>query len=169
MLGDAVGMRVGADMQRSVVEAVKANALPRHDEETIIILSAASPQELVGIRALVGQYQSTKNMILVNCRVTPLPRELVKAQTVYSILPLIAKPTQAKPDPWSGQAGLKKDEPSPKIVVMRRFPRDWEVFVDTGNGFDLAATAPASSVPQKGPSISWIVGAVKRYLEARTR
>ena len=170
MLGDAVGIKAGADMQRSVVEAIRANALPRDDEDTIIILSAASPQELVGIRALVAQYASSRNMVLVNCIARPLPRELAKAQTVYSILPLIAKPsTQGKPNPFSSGSGNNSNQSPPKVVVLRRFPRDWEIFVDTGHGFDLAATAPAESMPQKGPSMSWVVKAVKRYLETRTR
>eukprot|EP00977_Amphora_coffeiformis_P021693 scaffold9735_cov174-Amphora_coffeaeformis.AAC.7 len=163
MLGEAVGMRAGPDMQGKVIEALKANALPKEDEEAIIILSAASPQELVGIRALVGQYQNTKKMILVNCRVTPLPRELARAQTVYSILPLIAKPVEDK------QSTPKKDDSPPRVVVLRRFPRDWEVFVDKGNGFELAATVPATSTLQKGPSLQWVGDAVKRYLGASLR
>ena len=164
MLGDAVGMQTGADMQSKVVEAVKSNALPKEDEETIIILSAASPQELVGIRALVGRYETTKKMILVNCRVTPLPRELARAQTVYSILPLIAKPIDGKQ-----QSTSRRDDSPPRVVVMRRFPRDWEIFVDTGNGFELAATVPATSTVQKGPSLHWVGDAIKRYLGSTSR
>ena len=168
MLGDAIAMPKGPDMQRAVVDAVRANALPRDDEGTLIILSASTPQELVGIRALAGQYQSSRKIVLVNCRATPLPRELATAQTVYSILPLVAKPTQST-SPFGSNDKNKNYQPPPKVVILRRFPRDWEIFVDTGHGFDLAATAPAESVPQKGPSMTWIANAVKRYLEARTR
>lgn len=163
MLGDAVGIRSGPDMQRDVIEAVKANALPQPDEETMIILSAATPQELVGIRALVCQYEATKKIVLVNCRTDPLPRELSKAQTVYSILPLVAKPTEK-----SSSVSKQRAKPAPRIVVLRRFPRDWEIFVDTGAGFERAATLPAVPAQPKGPAMSWIVQAVSRYLSMRS-
>jgi hypothetical protein len=164
MLGDSE-ISLGADMQRAVVEAVKANGLPTDDEETLIILSPASPQELIGLRGLVRKYQSSKTIILVNCRLDPLPRELIKARTVYSILPLIAKSVEVEGNPLATPP--KKDESPPKVVVLRRFPRDWEVFVDTGSGFELAETAPSGTVMQRGPSMQWIAGAVKRYLQSR--
>ena len=148
----------GPDMIDDVAAAVSANAKPSEFEENIIILSPISKEEMIAVRALVGQYKKTKNIILVNCRlIHPLPRELIGAETVYSILPLIAKS--------SGEARGKK---APKVVVLRRFPRDWEVYVDIGKGFDLAASVPDSSVPGKqGPTLEWINCAVKRYVQSR--
>lgn len=171
MLGDSKDVPSGTEMQRKVVEAVRLNALPQDDEETLIILSAASPQELVGVRALVGKYKGSKTIILVNCRLNPLPRELVGAQTVYSILPLIAKPKEEQD--WTLPSSKKDTEKEkeknapPKVVVMRRYPRDWEVFVDTGKGFELGATTPAGSTNKRGPSMQWVTSAVTRYLKAR--
>ena len=160
--------------KENVIDAVKANVLPHDDEEAIIILSAASPQELVGIRALVGKYESTKKIVLVNCRTKPLPRELVRAQTVYSVLPLVAKPTETRRNPLppgssAAPSSTRPDNSPPRVVILRRFPRDWEIFVDTGTGFELAATVPATSAEPKGPTLPWVVGAVQRYLQARSR
>lgn len=170
MMGNATMIRSGRDMPLDVVEAVKAHALPRDDEDTIIILSANSPPELVAIRALVAQYETTKQIVLVNCRATdPLPPELSNAQTVYSVLPLVGKPVvDNNTRDTSNEA--KTTQQSPRIVVLRRFPRDWEIFVDTtgssptAGGFELVATAPVLKDQPKGPPLSWIVNKVQEYL-----
>lgn len=179
MLGDASSVRSGSDMMDSVIKAVAAYAQPKDDEDTIIILSAASDSEMIGVRSLVAKYQQQgKTIVLVNCSLDPIPRELISAQTVYSIQPLIARPVQseqnlfAKESSYAKQQQEQKQAPSaPKIVVMRRFPRDWEVFVDddstTGKGFELACTIPANQVPKKGPSLEFIASCVKTYLQSR--
>jgi Domain of unknown function (DUF1995) len=161
-LGEAI-ISKGADMVDDVMEAVKANALPNDDEETLIMLSVTTKEELYGVRAMVNKYKETKTIVLVNCKLDPLPQELIKAQTVYSILPLIAR--------RAGVAGTKEAAAtaSPKVVVLRRYPRDWEVYVDIGSGFDLAASVPADGMAMRrsGPSMEWISSAVKRYLQNR--
>ena len=142
-----------------VIAAVSANGKPTESDDNIVILSPVSKEEMIAIRALLGQYSKTKKIILVNCKLdAPLPRELIGAETVYSILPLIAKSTN----------GRIQDRDDPKVVVLRRFPRDWEIYVDVGDGFDLAASIPDSSVRRKqGPEIEWVSSAVKRYLQSR--
>ncbi len=168
MFGDAK-IAKGPDMTDDAVRAIKANGKPHEDEETIIILSAVSPEEMVGIRGLVSTYGKTKTFVLVNCKINPLPRELIQAETVYSILPLIARPTVSDQNIFGKEASTSStsEPPKPKVVVMRRYPRDWEVFVDVGRGFELAATAPTSQVDKKGPSMEWIAGCVKRHLQSR--
>jgi Domain of unknown function (DUF1995) len=160
-LGEAT-ISKGADMIDDVMQAVKANALPCDDEETLIMLSATTKEELYSVRAMVNKYKDTKTILLVNCKLDPLPQELLRAQTVYSILPLIAR---------RAAMGTKKvaETASPKVVVLRRYPRDWEVYVDVGRGFDLAASIPANDMAmlRRGPSMEWISSAVKRYLQTR--
>lgn len=153
LLGDAV-ISKGSDMVDNVMAAVSANALPRDGEDTIIILSACTKEELFAVRAMAEKYDRSKTIILVNCKLDPIPRELMRAQTIYSILPLIARPTRSD-----------DKATAPKVVVLRRYPRDWEVYVDTGQGFDLAASVPPSSGNRRGPSMEWISSAVKRYLQ----
>jgi hypothetical protein len=52
---------------------------------------------------------------------------------------------------------------------MRRYPKDWEVYVDAdGNGFELADVAKESQIRgKKGPPMEWIAGCVKRHMESK--
>lgn len=153
LLGDAV-ISKGPDMVDDVVAAVSANALPKDDEKTLIILSAVTKEELYAVRAVAAKYEHTKTVILINCKLDPIPQELIRAQTIYSILPLLARqPNQ--------------ESTGPKVVVLRRYPRDWEVYVDIGKGFDLAASMPAEIVNRRSPPFEWLSSAVERYLQNR--
>ena len=165
MLGDTTKLASGADMQSGVIKAVSANAQPKEDEDILIILSAASPEEMIGVRGLVRKFGNKKTIIMVNCKFDPLPRELTNAKPVYSILPLIARTAVSETNLFGSEP---KEEPkAPKIVVLRRYPRGWEVYVDTGSGFKLVASAPAAKVGRKGPSMQWIAGCVKQHLQSR--
>jgi hypothetical protein len=158
MFGDATFKR-GPDMFDKVIQAVSANAQPKEDEDTLIILSANSEEETIGIRALVAKFQQTKTIVLVNCQMNPIPKELLKAETIYSLLPLIAKPVGADSEaPASSQ---------PKVIVLRRYPRDFEVFMDFGTGFELTETVSIDQVGRTGPSMPWIADRVKRQMDAR--
>ena len=163
LLGDTE-IKIGPDMTEPILKAVSANAKPKDDEDTIIILSSISQQELVGVRALVGKYKASRRIVLVNCRFERLPRELVDAKTVYSILPLIARPKDPSDSIFSAGSRPTEDESPSKVVVMRRYPGDWEVYVDIGGGFELAATCPAARF-QKLPPMDWIASSVKRFLQ----
>lgn len=160
MFGDAT-FKKGPDMFEKAIQAVSVNGQPKKDEDTIIILSAASEEETIGIRALVAKYQQSKTIVLVNCKMEPMPRELMQAETIYNLLPLIAKPADTE----------QESEPSvsqPKVVVLRRFPRDFEVYMDFGKGFELTATAPPGQGAKSGPSMDWIVECVMKQMKARS-
>ena len=169
LFGDAT-ISTGPDMTDDVTAAVSANAKPTDEEDTIVVLSPVSPEEIVAVRALVGTYKTTKTIVLVNCRrlARPVPRELMGAVTVYSILPLLAKPAN------SNGNDEEEETRTPKVVLLRRYPRDWEVYVDVGGedeagGFDLAASVPDGSVPVDGPAMEWLRDVVQRYLQSRQR
>ena len=164
MLGDAT-ISKGVDMKEDVINAVREHGQPTEEEDTLIILSAASPEELIGIRGLVGKFDKTKQIVLVNCQLQPLPRELMSAETVYSVLPLVARPTQSDRDIFDSTKQDDEQTP-PKVVVLRRYPSDWEVFVDSGSGFELAATSPGRK-GSKGPPMTWVADRVKRHLQSR--
>jgi hypothetical protein len=160
LFGDSI-ISSGTDLHSQVLAAVAQNAKPTDDESLIVLLSTFSPEEMLAVRTLVAKYGDTKTFVLVNCSLNPTPRELATAQTVYSILPLIAKTVVKQAD----------DKPAqPKVVVMRRFPGDWEVFVDAdANGFELAHTFGANRVDRKGPTMQRITECVQSHLLKRRR
>lgn len=155
MLGDASKVPSGANMINAAMKAVAVNAQPEADEDTLIILSATSKEEMIGVRALAAKFEGKKAIIMVNSKLDPLPPELHKSVTVYSILPLIARAT------------VSEDPKPPKIVVLRRYPRDWEVYIDSGNGFEVAASVSAEQVGRNGPTMQWIAERVKQHLQSR--
>ena len=150
----------GADMLTDVVNAVRKNALPTQEEENIIILSALSREEMVAVRSLVSKYRGSKQIVLVNSKLDPLPKELQGGETVYSILPLMAKPRDPTPD---------SSVVVPKVVVLRRYPRDWELYVDVGDGFELADSADAKIANKSGPPASWVSEATQKFLRRKIK
>ena len=165
MFGDEIISR-GSDMPADVVRAVQMHALPYEEEENIIIVSAISREEMIAIRSLVDAYEGTKRIIMVNCKLDPMPRELLLAETVYSILPLMAKPTGSES---RNNAATRNDtSTSPKVVVLRRYPRDWEIYVDMGRGFELAKKTPADKESTKGPSMEFVADSVQEFLESNS-
>lgn len=159
LFGDAK-INQGADMASFVIQAVRENALARDEEDNIIILSAIGVDEMVAVRGLVAKYASEKKIILVNCQFNPVPRELMAADTVYSVLPLAGKKKTN-----DGVNLGEDDKPPPKIVVLRRYPKDWEVFVDVGIGYELAETVRVDSSNRRGLSMEYIARAVTRHLD----
>jgi len=153
----------GPDMASRVIQAVRNNALAEDDEDNIVILSAIGSDEMVAVRALVTKYGNEKRIIFVNCQFQPTPRELLSAETVYSVLPLMAKKNnnQNKDDDNNNIA--------PKVVVLRRFPKDWEIFVDIGNGYELAETVAANGSNKRGLSMELIARGVVRHLDFVSR
>ena len=165
MLGDTELTSRGPDLFDTVISAMSKNGKPRDDEETIVVLSPASVEEAIAVRALINSYRSKKSIILVNCKLEPLPRELSQAEVVYSLLPLVARASETDNNLFTKMKN--GDILEPKVVVLRRYPSDWEIFVDIGNGFELAATAPVEKVGRLGPETSWIAGVVKEFLQTR--
>lgn len=168
LFGDA-RISTGSDMMDQVGKAVNENGKPTDDEETIIILSAVGKDEMIAVRSLAAKYKGNKNIVLVNCQLDPLPRELIGAKTVYSILPLVARPVVSDANVFGNEKPQDESETPPKVVVMRRYPKDWEVYVDAdGNGFELADVVKASQIRgKKGPPMEWIAGCVKRHMESK--
>lgn len=154
----------GADMASYVIQAVRENALAKDDEDNIIILSAIGADEMVAVRGLVAKYEGQKKIIMVNCQFSPVPRELLAAETVYSVLPLAGKKKSS-----DGSEVSDEENPPPKIVVLRRYPKDWEVFVDVGIGYELAETVPVNGANKRGLGMDVIARAVTRHLDFVSR
>lgn len=181
LFGDS-RISTGPDMFDDAMDAVDKNVfdtdITEDQEDTLIVLSAFSEEEMIGVRRLVAKHKDTKTIIFVNCKLNPIPRELIFAETVYSILPLIARPVQSKTNILSNnESGNSQQGPSsPKIVVLRRFPNDWEVHVDADgqSGFELADIVPSAMIStsesiggSKGPSGGVISTIVKKFMSLK--
>jgi len=167
-------------MATDVAKAIQRNVQLQENENTLILLSLQNTrEELMALRRIMQLAstdggESPRAVVLVNCKLEqPLPRELGGAQTVYSLLPLVAKQAEAGRTPFQNDPRQQQQAKAApvKIVVMRRFPRDWEVFVDdgTGSSFELAATVPMGLETKRGPLMEWVSGAVMRFLQGRPR
>lgn len=162
LFGNAMFGMGGSDMADDVIQAVRLNAMAEEDEENIIILSPVGPDEMIAVRGLVTKYAEEKKIILVNSKLQPTPRELLSAETVYSILPLLARGKGPSTSPSNN--GENNVPISPKVVVMRRYPRDWQIFIDVGDGFDLAETKTVTQANKRGLPSEWIANCVEKYL-----
>lgn len=116
LLGSAI-LPSGSNQAAAVRQAVQTHAEPFTEEGTIIILSAIDSAQMVAVRNFVQQHGDGKTILLVNCQLTPTPRELFFAETVYSLTPFVVRP----------RVGASAEEFAPKVVVLRRYPSDWEV------------------------------------------
>jgi hypothetical protein len=57
----------------------------------------------------------------------------------------------------------------PKVVCLRRYPKNWEIFVDVGNGYELAETVPINGSNKRGLSMEFIARGVARHLDFVSR
>jgi hypothetical protein len=143
-------------MVYDVCKLVSQNAVPPSqviNEDVIILTCPISQIELIAVRWIT--------IIVVNNRLNPVPSELMKAETVYSVLPLIAR--SVGPD-------FSEAPPNPKIVLLRRYPTDWQIHVDdskSGLGFELVSSTPADKVGTRGPSMDYIRSRVQEFMEER--
>ncbi len=150
----------GPRMMQEIAALVAANAMPaaeaKHEDVIIISCPTMNQAELVGVRLLVSQYSRSKTIVIVNNRLDPLPTELITSETVYSVLPLIAR-------------SVKGDSDNPKIVLLRRYPKNWEIHLDSKGdaGFQLVSTIPAETVGLRGPSMELIGERVKSYMQTK--
>jgi Domain of unknown function (DUF1995) len=172
LLGDmrSFSSAKGPALMNEVVAAVARNALPQPQEEFIILLAPSTKEEMIGLRALLQKYIGrNKRFIIVNSKLEPLPIELRSGETIYSVLPLMGK--RKATTGGGGNSSTNNDimdtEP-PKAVLLRRYPRDWELYVDIGKGFDLAASCGAATLTGAnritGPSMQWVQSKMEAYL-----
>ena len=154
----------GADMFTDAIEAVDAHGTMLTSEDVLILLSPVSREDTVAVRRLISRYGNTKTIVLVNSALNPEPKECLLSVPAYSITPLIAKPMQSESNFMSKKESSEEESPT-KIIVMRRYPDDWQCYIDIdGSGFELVDSAPANTVGKTGPDNDWIAGCVKRHM-----
>jgi hypothetical protein len=160
----------GADMIEDVMMAIQMNdGLPLDHEQMMMIVSPISKEEMYAIRAIVNKYNEAKGkkvlIIFFNCKLQPMPQEIIRGETIYSLLPLIGKRKE------SSTLNTSRSPYQPKVVVLRRYPHDWQIYVDLDDGFNCIASISAQDVKlnrlsqQRGPSLEWIQTVVQRYMQ----
>ena len=154
----------GADMFTDAIEAVDTHGTMLTSEDVLILLSPVSREDTVAVRRLISRYGNTKTIVLVNSALNPEPKEAFLSIPAYSITPLIAKPMQSESNFMSQKENAQEESPT-KIIVLRRFPDDWQCYIDIdGSGFELVDSAPANTVGKLGPANDWIAACVKRHM-----
>lgn len=163
-LGDESPPKPGPDSIKQIVKLVASNAVAQEDdiaEDTIIINTPISQVDLVGVRWLVSNYGKDKTIILFNNRLNPLPNECKDAETVYSFLPLSIKSKTANV--------TRLYNFSHRVILLRRYPNDWEIHVDGSkggeDGYRCISSFKPSEVGKRGPSMDMIALRVQKYME----
>jgi len=157
------------DTFNDIIAAVDVNARLQPNEDALIILSPYDTTDIVALRRILSRYGPTRTpIIIVNSRFDTNPIELDNALLVYGMLPLVAKAVQ------QSSSSRKEDNntattPGLRAVIMKRYPKDWTVYVDViGDGFVEAKNDNDRSgigTTKSFPSPEWIAQRVQAHLE----
>jgi len=162
-------IRNGPDMFDDVCSIVDTNlkSFIQATDRVILILLPTSTPDMVACRRIIGLNRGKNKIIFINSKLDPLPRELLNAETVYSISALVAKALR------SNSNDMEKAPIEPKVVVMRRYPRDWELYIALPNDdgivdnkdFEQVDSISADRVAKNGPNNSWVTACVQKYMK----
>ena len=119
---------------------------------------------MIAVRRLVVKSDDSKTLIFVNSKLDPVPREFLLKDFVisYSFMPLIAQNAE---DPEADPI---------KIVIMRRYPAKWEIYIDAGqalgdNGFQFVeAIDEKDCLGVQGPPMDVVSGIITRYISFKS-
>jgi hypothetical protein len=164
------------DTFNDIISAVDVNARLQSNEDAIIILSPYDTTDIVALRRILSRYGPTRiPIIIVNARFNTNPIELDNALLVYGMLPLVAKAVRE-----SSSSRKEEDNttntPGLRAVIMKRYPKDWTVYVDVnGDGFVEAKNDNDRSGGVGGgstksfPSSEWIAQRVQAHVEGQSQ
>ena len=147
----------GSDMFDKVIAAVDTHARldVSEQEDALIIISPHDTADVIAVRRILARYGQTRTIIIVNSRMETLPIEMNNAILVYGIMPLVAQST-------SNNAEVRNDEAGLRVVVMKRFPKDFTLYIDVnGDGF----VKVNEKVSKEFPSPQWIAQNVQAHVE----
>jgi len=153
MVGNEIG--TGPDSFDEVIDAVDNNAILKQDEDALIIMCPYDTQDVIALRRTLARYGNTRTIIIVNSRIEQIPRELDSGLLVYGVMPLIARSKES-----DNESGLK-------VVVMKRYPDDWSVYVDVYDDGFVEARGPTqhNSSDKAFPSSEWITQRVEAHVQ----
>jgi hypothetical protein len=161
----------GSDMFEQVIAAVDKHARlvvtgpSSEQEDALVIVSPYDTTDLIAVRRILARYGQTRTIIIVNSRLENLPAEMNNAVLVYAVMPLVARS-------MSKDNTIDEDDDSEsglKVVVMKRFPENWCLFVDVhGDGFVQVRAnglVQPSADSKEFPSSEWIVRNVQAHVQ----
>ena len=158
MVGDEA-ISSGSDMFDEVIAAVDKHARleVQYQEDAIIVVTPYDTVDTIAVRRILARYGQTRTIIFLNSRMQTLPLEMNDAVFVYGVMPLIARKSSKSYD----------TDPGPKVVVMKRFPSEWQLFIDlNGDGFVKANDRLGLPTDQKDyPPPEWIARNVQYHVE----
>ena len=182
--GGGVG-GLGPDAFDRIVSAADSNArLRAPDEDALVILSPYDTTDVIALRRVLARYGRSRTIVIVNPRFETDPGEMDGAVLVYGMLPLVAASRNADADAGGGggRGGGSGAGSGLRAVVMKRFPRDWAVYVDMyGDGFVEAEGGEVVVGTRDGgggggggserrfPSPEWIARRVQSHVEGFSR
>ena len=168
------------DTFNDIIAAVDIHARLQTNEDAIIILSPYDTTDIVALRRILSRYATRTPIIIVNSRFDTNPTELDNALLVYGMLPLVAKAVRQSSS--SSRAEMEEDDsttntPGLRAVIMKRYPKDWTVYVDVnGDGFveamndnDRGFGGVGGGNTQSFPSPEWIAQRVQAHVEGLLR
>jgi hypothetical protein len=168
---------LGPDAFGRIVSAVDANARLAPDEDALVILSPFDATDVVALRRILARYGRSRTIVIFNPRFEAEPREMDDAVLVYGMLPLVAASRNAGAG-GGGRGGSGEGGGELRAVVMKRFPREWAVYVDVyGEGFVEAEGGVETRRDEGGgggsegrfPSPEWIARRVQSHVERLSR
>ena len=177
--GGGMGGLLGPDAFDRILSAADANARLAPDEDALMILSPYDGTDVVALRRVLARYGRSRTIVIVNPRFETDPGEMDGAVLVYGMLPLVAasrKNADAGGGGGRGGSGGGGGGTGLRAVVMKRFPRDWAVFVDVhGDGFveaeggGVVGTLDGGGSERRFPSPEWIARRVQSHVEGLSR
>ena len=177
MVGNDIKNNIGRsslDAFNYIIAAVDINARLQTDEDALIILSPYDTTDIVALRRILSQYGSTHTIVIVKSRFDTDPSELDNAVLVYGMLPLVATTSRSsrKNDDYSVvERRESTTTPGLRAVIMKRYPKDWTVYVDiNGDGFVKAKNDGRGDVgwgmtTKRFPPPEWIAQRVQAHVE----
>ena len=145
----------GPDSFDQVIEVVDQNAILNQDEDALIIMSPYENKDVIALRRTLARYGNTRTIIIVNSRIEQIPRELDPGLLVYGVMPLVARSKES-----DNESGLK-------VVVLKRLPEDWSVYIDVYDDGFVEARGPTQhdSSDKAFPSSEWITQRVEAHVQ----
>ena len=148
LINSCVRTVLNPDAVAETAQAVRSAVL---DSDTgFVVMGPASTLDMIATRALLA-VAGDRPVVIVNPRFEMEPVEMSSFNCVFAISPFKVLVTRSDaPSPGSGDGGGLDSTPElqPSLVVLKRFGRDWELFIDPNKGgYNFAGTFPTRPTP----------------------